>query len=97
VSIDEVLKNIVKMANWMISKDVVLCGRKGSDCGALVRLTSFLLGHNYREKKSGDILIELVKEILTDVTKVSSFLVAMRVNKENLHELLGFYDKDFET
>ena len=72
------------MSNRLVTGDYAIVGRKGSDVNALVRLVSYLQGFKYHHKGKDIKLIDTVKNIITELTKVSSYLVTMQIDSSNI-------------
>lgn len=87
----------------LINGDYAIFSRKGSEIGALIRLVSFMLGYHYRERggmadgRRDLSIVDVVRETITELTKVSLYLIAVKVDDTNIGEFLEYYDQDFEA
>ena len=96
VSLDELIVKIVKMSNVLLEGDFAVFGRKGAEVGAIIKLVSYLQGFNYKEKDGKEnSLLDFVLETIPELTKVSSYLISMKVDDTNIDQFLQFYEADF--
>lgn len=84
------------MSNVLLEGDFAVFGRKGAEVGAIIKLVSYLQGFNYKEKDGKEnSLLDFVLETIPELTKVSSYLISMKVDDTNIDQFLQFYEADF--
>ena len=82
------------MANQILGGDYALVGAN-TEASYIIKLTSHLMGFNYKDKFPELSLIETIKNIIPEITNFSSNLITMKVTPKNYQELLDYYDRDF--
>jgi hypothetical protein len=70
----------------LLTGDYAIFSRKGSEVSSLIRLVSFVLGFNYKEKSAKkQRIIDIVRETIVELTKVSLFLISVKIDDSNIH------------